>query len=269
MNRRLLHSEILIFLKYCLFSVAIPTHLCSSQPPPPPRGVRACENTRSSSLRLFISSSLGDNGVSKHSSANGLFSVCKPSFKGEERDGRDNQKKLTVVTTTFGPTIKLISDRVVQEKKQETWRGLAENCKKQSQTFNSTEAHESGSVSKNPKKTQKKDLAALIGPSKLPTKYTDKIREMRGRDLTLVMEKTLAATDMDPCQSGLSIPKLQRSELLQLKKWSYGSKTFSRALAERWNRVSHPYKPNGLEKDAIVQLWSFRMDDNLCFCLDG
>ncbi|KAI6699281.1 hypothetical protein NL676_013605 [Syzygium grande] len=120
---------------------------------------------------------------------------------------------------------------------------------------------------------------------------------MRGRDLRLVVEKELSATDMNRSQSRLSIPKLlvlqgflSDQEIrtldskqgikvslidpclevhhgLRLKKWSYGSKTFSYVLTERWNAVAHPYKPNGLEKDGIVQLWSFRVDGNLRFCL--
>ncbi|KAK2633030.1 hypothetical protein EUGRSUZ_L00710 [Eucalyptus grandis] len=100
----------------------------------------------------------------------------------------------------------------------------------------------------------------------------DKVMDMRGRDVRLVVEKVLSATDMNPSQSRLSIPKsqvlqgfLSDQEIrtldskegikvslsdpslevhhgLQLKKWSYGSKFFSYVLTERWNAVTLLYK---------------------------
>ncbi|KAF7848636.1 hypothetical protein BT93_L1783 [Corymbia citriodora subsp. variegata] len=229
----------------------------------------------------------------------------------------DDEKKSIVATTTFGPTVvgwivrkkrsprargptfraqKLNSDPVVQNNVQETWRG-PQNCKKRSRAFDSTETHDSDRVFKKPKQTQKKNVVDLMGPRELPTIFMDKVIEMGGRDVRLVVQKKLSATDMNPSQSRLSIPKsqilqgflsdqeirtldskdgirvflidpcLELHQGLQLKKWCYGSKTFSYVLTERWNAVAHPHKPNGLEKDAVVQLWSFRQDGNLRFCL--
>ncbi|XP_030532091.1 B3 domain-containing protein At3g25182-like [Rhodamnia argentea] len=228
----------------------------------------------------------------------------------------DDEKKETAVTTTFGPTCvgwvvrkkrtlrarrptfhaqKLESDPVVS--KQETWRGVAENCKKRPRALDSTETHKPDRVSKKPKKTLKKSPAVFTRPTELPTIFMDKVLEMRGRDVRLVVEKHLSATDMNPGQSRLSVPKsqvltefLSDQEIrtldskkginvslvdpclevyhgLQLNKWSYSGKTFSYVLTNRWNAVAHPSKSNGLEKDGLVQLWSFRVDGNLCFCL--
>ncbi|KAI6699295.1 hypothetical protein NL676_013619 [Syzygium grande] len=117
----------------------------------------------------------------------------------------------------------------------------------------STKTRETGRI---PKKTKKIGVAALIGPSELPMDYMDNIRKMHGRDVTLVVEKTLTATDMSRGQSRLSIPKsrirekflseeeirnlerkegikvsltepcLEISHGLQLKKWNYMSKNF-------------------------------------------
>ncbi|KAF8042397.1 hypothetical protein BT93_A0890 [Corymbia citriodora subsp. variegata] len=230
----------------------------------------------------------------------------------------DYGKKFTVATTTFGPTVvgwivrkkrsprargptfraqKLNSDPDVQNNVQENWKGVAQNCKKRSRVFDSTETHDSDRVSKKPKKSQKKNVVDLMGPRELPTIFMDKVMEMGGRDVRLVVQKKLSATDMNPSQSRLSIPKsqilqgflsdqeirtleskdgirvflidpcLELHQGLQLKKWCYGSKTFSYVLTERWNEVAHPHKPNGLEKDAMVQLWSFRQDGTLRFCL--
>ncbi|KAL3722032.1 hypothetical protein ACJRO7_034391 [Eucalyptus globulus] len=218
---------------------------------------------------------------------------------------RDDEKKFSVTTATFGPTV---VGWIVRKKRSPRARRPAFQAhklnsdpvvrnKKQSRAVDSTETQESVRVSKKPKKTQNTDLAALTGPSELPTKYMDKIREMRGRDLTLVVEKTLTATDMSRGQSRLSIPKkqiregflseeeirilyrkegikvsliepcLEVSHGLQLKKWNYMSKKFSYVLTERWNAVAHPHERNELIKDVVIQLWSFRVDSSLCFCL--
>ncbi|XP_018717929.2 B3 domain-containing protein At2g32645-like [Eucalyptus grandis] len=158
----------------------------------------------------------------------------------------------------------------------------------------STEIRETGRI---PKKTKETGLGTLIGPSELPIDYKDKVQEICGRDVTLVVEKKLTATDMSRGQSRLSIPKkqirqcfLSEEEIrtldrkegikvsliepclevfhgLQLKKWNYTSKNFSYMLTERWNAVAHPYERNELTKDVVIQLWSFRVDGNLCFCL--
>ncbi|KAL3722054.1 hypothetical protein ACJRO7_034411 [Eucalyptus globulus] len=234
---------------------------------------------------------------------------------------RDDEKKFTVMTTnTFGsigigwtvkkkrsPRAQRLTIHpqksssgpfvVVQNNKQEPSRVVAEYCKKRPRTFDSSETQELGRVSKKPKKAPKLDLATLIGPSELPTKYMDKIREMHGQDVTLVVEKTLTATDMSRGQSRLSIPNkqmrqgflseeeirilnrkegikvsliepcLEVSHGLRLKKWNYTSKNFSYMLTERWNAVAHPCTRNELMKDVVIQLWSFRVDGSLWFCL--
>ncbi|KAI3442950.1 Cyclin N-terminal domain-containing protein [Psidium guajava] len=231
----------------------------------------------------------------------------------------DDAKKATGMTTTFGPfgvgwiVTKKRSPRargltihsqkwssgavnaVGPKNRQVTRRGVAENCKKRTRAFDPTETLETGRVSK---KTKKKGLAPLIGPSELPIQYMDKIREMRGRDVTLVVEKKLTTTDMSRCQSRLSIPRwqirgetflgeeeirilngkegitvsliepcLEVSHGLQLKKWNYMSDNFSYVLKGRWNGVAHPYQRNELIKDVRIQLWSFRVHGNLHFCL--
>ncbi|KAF7847529.1 hypothetical protein BT93_L2871 [Corymbia citriodora subsp. variegata] len=249
------------------------------------------ENSPSSSLRLLATA-----GESKYSSG-GLSSVYRSSFNGTERDrirslGKlglahsiselDDEKKFTVATTTFGLTIV----GWILSNVQETWRG-AQNCKKRSRVFDSTETHGSDRVSKKPKKIQKKNVVELMEPRELPTIFMDKVIEMGGREVRLVVQKKLSATDMNPSQSRLSIPKSQilqgflsdqeirtldskdgiRVLLIDPCLELHQGKTFSYVLTERWNAVAHPHKPNGLEKDAMVQLWSFRLDGTLRFCL--
>ncbi|KAL3722035.1 hypothetical protein ACJRO7_034394 [Eucalyptus globulus] len=159
---------------------------------------------------------------------------------------RDDEKKFSVRDHHFwaNRSQKLNSDPIVRNKKL-------------SQAFDSTETHECGRLLKKPKKTQKSGLAALIGPSELPTVFMDKVMDMRGRDVRLVVEKVFSATDMNPSQSRLSIPKsqvlqgfLSDQEILRkalrflsvTPKWSYGSKFFSYVLTERWNAVTLLYK---------------------------
>ncbi|KAL3722058.1 hypothetical protein ACJRO7_034415 [Eucalyptus globulus] len=60
---------------------------------------------------------------------------------------------------------------------------------------------------------------------------------------------------------------LEVSHGLRLKKWNYTSKIFSYMLTERWNAVAHPYTRNELMKDVVIQVWSFRVDGSLWFCL--
>lgn len=136
-----------------------------------------------------------------------------------------------------------------------------------------------------------------VAVSELPEIFRDKILAMHGQDVMLVMKKTLTATDMNPGQSRLSIPKsqiladfLSRDEIrtlddkkgilvsliepclevrhdLQLKKWKNKSGTFSYVLTKHWNAVAHPFERNRLKKDSLIQLWSFRVNGNLHFCL--
>ncbi|KAI6683403.1 hypothetical protein NL676_029316 [Syzygium grande] len=139
--------------------------------------------------------------------------------------------------------------------------------------------------------------ASQTRPSELPRIFWDKMLEMRGRDAMLVLEKRLRATDLDPNQGRLSIPKLQiRANFLsseeirtldnkevitvsliepclevrhglQLKKWNYQGGAFSYVLTKQWNAVVRRFERNGLEESSLVQLWSFRVDGDLCFCL--
>ncbi|KAI6683400.1 hypothetical protein NL676_029313 [Syzygium grande] len=138
---------------------------------------------------------------------------------------------------------------------------------------------------------------AQTRPIELPSIFWDKTLEMHGQGVMLVLEKRLRATDMDPNQGRLSIPKLQiRADFLsgeevrtldnkeaitvsliepclevrrglQLKKWNYQNGTFSYVLTKQWNAVARRFGPNRLEENSLVQLWSFRVDGDLCFCL--
>ncbi|KAF7848869.1 hypothetical protein BT93_L1481 [Corymbia citriodora subsp. variegata] len=139
--------------------------------------------------------------------------------------------------------------------------------------------------------------AARTRPDRLPESYWNKILMMHGQDARLVLEKRLRPTDMDSGQGRLSIPRLQiranflsseeirtlnnRESItipliepclevrrgLQLKKWNYNNRNFSYVLTKQWNLVAHPFEWNQLREHGLIQLWSFRENGHLCFCL--
>ncbi|KAL3748780.1 hypothetical protein ACJRO7_009936 [Eucalyptus globulus] len=126
---------------------------------------------------------------------------------------------------------------------------------------------------------------AQTRPSKLPQIFWDKIQEVHGRGVMLVLQKKLCASDVDPRQYRLSMPSTKidakfltseesqalKSEKgitvsliepclkvrhgLQLKKWMNDSVNFSYLLTKGWNAVAQSI------------LWSFRANGDLCFCL--
>ncbi|KAL3748779.1 hypothetical protein ACJRO7_009940 [Eucalyptus globulus] len=133
-------------------------------------------------------------------------------------------------------------------------------------------------------------------PKKLPQIFWDKIQEMHGLGATLVLQKELRSSDVDPRQYRLSMPAkkikakfLTREESetlesqkgipvsliepclkvhhgLQLKRWMNDTVHFSYVLTKEWNDVAQ-FEQNGLKKDSPVQLWAFRVNGDLCFCL--
>ncbi|XP_039155677.1 B3 domain-containing protein At1g05920-like [Eucalyptus grandis] len=120
---------------------------------------------------------------------------------------------------------------------------------------------------------------------------------MHGQGVMLVLEKRLCATDLKRCNGWLSIPRgqiranfltsgeiqaldnkeaiavsliepcLQVRHGLQLQKWNNVRNHFSYVLTKEWTAVAHPIARNGLKKGGLVQLWSFRANGDLCFCL--
>ncbi|GMI87711.1 hypothetical protein HRI_002440400 [Hibiscus trionum] len=118
-------------------------------------------------------------------------------------------------------------------------------------------------------------------------------QNMGGSGLVLVIQKALFFSDINPTASRLSIPlsqvktheflkKTEADDLanqspmqvclldpsmekttMTLNRWEMG-KTSLYVMTESWNSV---VKNNRLKKGDIVQLWSFRVDSNLCFAL--
>ncbi|XP_071708916.1 uncharacterized protein [Rutidosis leptorrhynchoides] len=121
--------------------------------------------------------------------------------------------------------------------------------------------------------------------------------EINGSELTLVIQKMLYDSDMKDDQNRLTMPcnqletfdflKAHEKELLDakdqfvvqvmgptlrmydqkltLKMWSVNS-TRSYVLKTNWNDFREEYK-DVLVETAIVQVWSFRKDGNLCFAI--
>ncbi|KAL3748786.1 hypothetical protein ACJRO7_009942 [Eucalyptus globulus] len=139
--------------------------------------------------------------------------------------------------------------------------------------------------------------AAQNRPSELPEIFWNKILEMHGQGVKLVLKKELCASDVQQRQGRLSIPMgqikadfltseeiraldnkealvvpliepcLQVRHGLQLKKWKNNRDHFSYFLTKEWSAVTHPSAGNRLREGGLVQLWSFRSNLDLCFCL--
>ncbi|KAF7848872.1 hypothetical protein BT93_L1483 [Corymbia citriodora subsp. variegata] len=141
-------------------------------------------------------------------------------------------------------------------------------------------------------------LSASPEAETLPKIFWDKIKEMHGQGVRLMLEKKLCATDMNPRKGWLSIPKgkihqkfLTEKEILDLDlkdmtvslielgpgkvvrhklklRKDYKRKDyFSYVLTKGWNAITHSDAGNGLEVGCLIQLWAFRVNGDLYFCL--
>ncbi|KAF8037686.1 hypothetical protein BT93_B0514 [Corymbia citriodora subsp. variegata] len=137
---------------------------------------------------------------------------------------------------------------------------------------------------------------AQTQPCELPTTFWDKIMDMHGQDVRLVLEKDLCATDVNRSKNHLSIPKrkiqaefltdeeiralddehmtvsliepcLQVRHGLKLRKDYKRGDYFSYVLKKEWNAVTHPTARNGLTEGCHIRLWAFRVNGDLHFCL--
>ncbi|RYQ99695.1 hypothetical protein HN51_050104 [Arachis hypogaea] len=136
--------------------------------------------------------------------------------------------------------------------------------------------------------------------SELPQNFKNLISDMGGSKITLLIEKTLYQSDLNPQQNRLSIPSQQvkdkdfllptELEILEEKKgikvkliqpsleiteltlikWfmhkgpESEKVSISYVLRSNWVKVA---KANNLEKDDVVQVWSFRVDEKLCMAI--
>ena len=123
--------------------------------------------------------------------------------------------------------------------------------------------------------------------------FKARIREMKGTNLILVLEKKLFKTDIRKVENRLSIPANQirkefvreeeeeilragegmKAVLIQpslevstitLKKWKMKTTCYVYVLTTQWNSV---VVRESLQKDDIVQVWSFRVGRELGFAL--
>ncbi|KAM7276412.1 hypothetical protein ACFE04_018278 [Oxalis oulophora] len=128
----------------------------------------------------------------------------------------------------------------------------------------------------------------------LPVAFKEEIKKMGGSDELLVIRKALTKTDLEYSQGRLSIPRGQiKAEFLteneklllqkngnqygaieadliepslhiskiSLKRWG-SSKCYQ--LSSKWNSV---VEKNNLEEGDMIQLWSYRVNSDVCFAL--
>ncbi|XVF85247.1 hypothetical protein PTKIN_Ptkin17bG0102600 [Pterospermum kingtungense] len=143
----------------------------------------------------------------------------------------------------------------------------------------------------------KKERPAAVVPvpvTDLPESFKQLIENMGGSGLVLVIQKQIYFSDMSRIASRLSMPfsQLKTHEFLTkaeaerlknvknfikacllepsmkesgitFKRWNYG-KSSSYVLNKGWNSV---VESNGLKVGDTVQVWSFRVNSELCFAL--
>ncbi|KAJ7960818.1 B3 domain-containing protein family [Quillaja saponaria] len=152
----------------------------------------------------------------------------------------------------------------------------------------------------NPVKKKQKKVFDLETPSDLPVEVRNKIQELGGSELKLVIQKILFSSDLNPNNGRFSIPENQIREdfltegervildkrqgekvcgmevlvldprleefNLKLKKWNM-DKIDVFNLTHKWNEILNENKDRLCLHD-LVQLWSFRRSSNqLCFAL--
>ncbi|GFY95265.1 hypothetical protein Acr_10g0006500 [Actinidia rufa] len=109
-------------------------------------------------------------------------------------------------------------------------------------------------------------------PPTLPQQFKDRIRELNGTDVKLVIEKGLSRTDMKDNENRLAMLLLQvRLEFLtdeenlflrDMRRWEMrkkkGKSSYSYVFIGEWNKVRYR---NKLKEGMIVQVWLFRRED--------
>ncbi|GFZ06607.1 hypothetical protein Acr_18g0007770 [Actinidia rufa] len=156
---------------------------------------------------------------------------------------------------------------------------------------------EEGRAKKKPRKSKKAIDNGPEPPPKLPQRFRDRIRELNGTDVKLVIQKGLSGTDMKDNENRLAMPLLQvrsefltdeenlflgtrdgkkvngvrvplvetcgeRCELITFKRWEMrkkkGKPSYTYVFVGEWNKVRYR---NKLKEGMIVQVWSFRRED--------
>ncbi|CAK9146666.1 unnamed protein product [Ilex paraguariensis] len=140
------------------------------------------------------------------------------------------------------------------------------------------------------KKKVRRNMTAIpeILPLNLPVQFKNLIQNMGGSQEMLIIQKPLYKTDLSRNHGRLSIPRkqikndfltpeekmlLNESELkvkliepclddcyIHLRKWEMKTSSIY-VLVNNWNEV---LSKNGLEEGMVVQLWSFRVNLQLC-----
>ncbi|OIV90262.1 hypothetical protein TanjilG_11990 [Lupinus angustifolius] len=155
------------------------------------------------------------------------------------------------------------------------------------------------SAASSSKKRQRFNLVVVAAPSELPQEFIDKINEMGGNETTLLITKSLFDSDLNEQQNRLSIPSkqiknenfvregelddLEGGKCIEVKLIQPSLEVTNLTLA-KWNmrkndgKVSSSYvlrssswkkviKANQLKVNDRIQVWSFRIQEELCMAI--
>ncbi|KAL9237241.1 hypothetical protein vseg_011816 [Gypsophila vaccaria] len=131
--------------------------------------------------------------------------------------------------------------------------------------------------------SKKTRLVVRLQPPELPSEYKQKVAELDGSDLKFVTQKKLLKSDVRNKRGFLTMPcsncwfdfgeigEKQVKVFQSANNFTEMIMTFSKSCAASSYVLTGSWKDvveaNDLKKDDVVQVWSFRQDDQLCFAL--
>ncbi|KAF2293381.1 hypothetical protein GH714_001106 [Hevea brasiliensis] len=193
-----------------------------------------------------------------------------------------NQKKNVRINTS-------LKRRNPDYEKDKNWDVVFENGQERRKRYRKGNSKSENGIAKG---------SMLVTPPDLPQEFKKKIKEMHGTELQLVIQKAITDTDTQDAQSRLSMPKrqilceflkeverekLEKNEEMKVqimidpilklsdmifKQWNLGKSNgktcTSFVFRTHWNDFK---KKIGVKKGDIIQVWSFRIEEQLYFIL--
>ncbi|KAJ9175378.1 hypothetical protein P3X46_013941 [Hevea brasiliensis] len=193
-----------------------------------------------------------------------------------------NQKKNVRINTS-------LKRRNPDYEKDKNWDVVFENGQERRKRYRKGNSKSENGIAKG---------SMLVTPPDLPQEFKKKIKEMHGTELQLVIQKAITDTDTQDAQSRLSMPKrqilceflkeverekLEKNEEMKVqimidpnlklsdmifKHWNLGKSNgktcTSFVFRTHWNDFK---KKIGVKKGDIIQVWSFRIEEQLYFIL--
>ncbi|KAJ9185694.1 hypothetical protein P3X46_005292 [Hevea brasiliensis] len=171
-------------------------------------------------------------------------------------------------------------------------------CEKDKNWENDQERRKKHRKGSSERETGKVKGSMPVTPPELPQEFKEKIKEMHGTEVQLVITKTITNTDRKDAQGRLSMPKrqilceflkederekLEKNEDMKVKIMIDPNLKLSDMIFKRWNMrkpkgntsTSFVFRTHwndlrkkiGVKSGELIQVWSFRVEEKLYFAL--